>query len=571
MNQLITQLQALPSHSTNHFVIAEIGFGSALNFLSAWMAWEKYAPPLASLYFIAADVMPISLTDLTRSLALLPHLQDKMQLLLNAYPSLTPGFHRLVFAKGRINLLLMVGDIISNYHALLSCGDNILEPALRNWSVNFWFLNGTEPSPELRHVMDLLSKNDTLNPPVKRIKRYTPWHLTLPIQHQKHAIILGAGLAGCCTAAALANRGWRVTLIDEAEEVGGGASGNQYAVLYPKFSVFHSPLNDFMLSAFIFAVRFYRELLLHFPIGELAGILQLPSKNQSHSLQLQAWFARYPALGRLVTAEQASILAGIDVKSAGVFVPDAGWIDLKALCYELIQTPGITLIAKTRVELLNYNAGFWSIDEHRSNVLVIANGFQANQFKETAHLPLMPVFGQMTVIASNDESSKLRLPLCGDGHIVPARLGMHGIGATYHPGTVITQTMVADDLCNLSKLANMPTDGIWSLDVIDHWSGIRAATPDYLPLVGPIADVDGFKQQLHGLTTDAKRWIPTTGAYYPGLYACTGFGSRGLTTIPLAAENLAAMLNHEPPSLPRSLLQALSPARFLCRSLSKNV
>ena len=40
-----------------------------------------------------------------------------------------------------------------------------------------------------------------------------------------HAIVIGAGLAGATTARALAERGWRVTVIDP-QGIANGASGN---------------------------------------------------------------------------------------------------------------------------------------------------------------------------------------------------------------------------------------------------------------------------------------------------------------------------------------------------------
>ncbi len=50
-------------------------------------------------------------------------------------------------------------------------------------------------------------------------------------------------------------------------------------------------------------------------------------------------------------------------------------------------------------------------------------------------------------------------------------------------------------------------------------------------------------------------------------FVCSGFGSRGLTTIPLCTEWLAAFINNEPSNLPRTMVQSFSPARFLRRKI----
>ncbi|MCB1844299.1 MAG: FAD-dependent oxidoreductase, partial [Halioglobus sp.] len=97
--------------------------------------------------------------------------------------------------------------------------------------------------------------------------------------------------------------------------------------------------------------------------------------------------------------------------------------------------------------------------------------------------------------------------------------------------------------------------------------GQRCASPDYLPLVGPVPDVAAFITRFAGLRRNARQYIDQQAPCLPGLYVSTGHGSRGLTSTPLAAEMLASMICNEPLPLERSLSRALSPARFLVRDL----
>jgi tRNA 5-methylaminomethyl-2-thiouridine biosynthesis bifunctional protein len=69
------------------------------------------------------------------------------------------------------------------------------------------------------------------------------------------------------------------------------------------------------------------------------------------------------------------------------------------------------------------------------------------------------------------------------------------------------------------------------------------------------------------LAKNANARIKATGAYLPGAYINVGHGSRGLTSTPLCAELLAALITGEPRPLPRDLRQSLSPARFIIRDL----
>jgi len=105
---------------------------------------------------------------------------------------------------------------------------------------------------------------------------------------------------------------------------------------------------------------------------------------------------------------------------------------------------------------------------------------------------------------------------------------------------------------------------------LDGRVGFRCASPDYLPLVGPVPAREQFLQTFAGLRNNARQRIDSRGDYVPGLYLNTAHGSRGLTSTPLAAELLASLICREPLPLPRSLCRALAPARFLIRDLSRN-
>ena len=100
--------------------------------------------------------------------------------------------------------------------------------------------------------------------------------------------------------------------------------------------------------------------------------------------------------------------------------------------------------------------------------------------------------------------------------------------------------------------------------------GFRCASPDYLPLVGPVPDRAAFLRDFAGLRSNARQVIALRGQYLPGLFLSTAHGSRGLTSTPLAAELLASQICAEPPPLSRELGRALAPARFIIRDLCRN-
>lgn len=616
------------------FIIAETGFGTGLNFLLAWSLWQECALPDARLHFISCDKHPLQKEDLARCLMLWPQLQAYAKQLLSVYPVLTPGIHTL-FLNQQVTLTLMLGDAVDCYSELLACGDDVLEKNLRPWYVDVWFLDGFAPAKnpdmwqmpllmlmrqlstagttfstfsaagEIKRGLEALgfrtekckgygqkramlrgelsansrlasvADQEGLKPQPRKSHRLTPWAIPTPcVWDERRAIILGAGLAGCYLADALTRRGWQVTVIDARDKVGCGASGNAYAVLYPQLSAYRSPLTEFMLNAYLFAVRTYQSILTQRNCGELKGILQLSYRESEQAFQqrFHSWLQHYPELGRWVEPNQASKVAGLSLTQGGLFIPQAGWLNVPELCQFLIDRSRADWLPSTHVSSIHYEDRLWHVAGKDAPVLILANGYMAHQFAETNYLQLKAMHGQMTMIEATDSSAQLNIPLSGDAHVVPAHLGFHGVGATYHPDVLTPACFSRDDNENLANLAALPTQNVlWSSEISGHWRGIRGACPDYLPVVGPVADPQAFAQRFAVLAHDNKRWVASPGTFYPGLFVCAGFGSRGLTSIPRSAEYLASLIHQEPHGLPRHLVRAISSARFLLRTLSRRL
>jgi len=130
-------------------------------------------------------------------------------------------------------------------------------------------------------------------------------------------------------------------------------------------------------------------------------------------------------------------------------------------------------------------------------------------------------------------------PVNGHGSLVPAvplqgRLGWV-TGSSFDRDDTDTTLRGADQQHNFGKLKTLLPAAAQALapqfdnDQAQGWSGIRCATPSRLPALGPLEDT-------------------------PGLWACCGLGSRGLTFAALCAELLVARLHGEP--LPVELRQA---------------
>ncbi|WP_439849754.1 bifunctional tRNA (5-methylaminomethyl-2-thiouridine)(34)-methyltransferase MnmD/FAD-dependent 5-carboxymethylaminomethyl-2-thiouridine(34) oxidoreductase MnmC [Pseudomonas syringae] len=595
-------------------IIGETGFGTGLNFLCAWQLFEACAPAGARLHFVSVEKYPLSRADLQRALALWPELSTFAQPLLEQYVAVHEGFQRLVFDDGRVTLTLLVGDALQ------------MLPQL-DGQIDAWFLDGFAPAknpemwtPELFAELARLSTSATtigtftstgwvrrsLNAAGFKMKRVPgighkwevlrgafiawpegvttasaakPW-FARPAPHtgERKALVIGAGLAGCATAESLAQRGWHVSLLERHAAPAQEASGNPQGVLYLKLSAHGTTLSQLILSGF----GYTRRLLERLQRGvdwDACGVLQLTFDDKEALRQKQLAEAFPDTLLHLLDQPQAEARSGIALNSGGLFYPEGGWVHPPALCHAQAAHPNIRLITHRQALELRRVDDQWQvwggeqlIDS--ASVVVLAGAADIKQFSQSAELPLKRIRGQITRLPQTQASTALRSVVCAEGYVAPARLGEHTLGASFDFNSTDLTPNLADHLDNLGLLREISADLTARLEAADlpheqlqGRAAFRCTSPDYLPIVGPLADRDGFVQTYAALSKDARQVPDIACPWLEGLYVNSGHGSRGLITAPLCAELIAAWLDNEPLPLPRSVAEACHPNRFALRSL----
>lgn len=633
-NQLPERWQSL--RAGEGFVIGETGFGSGLNFLVAGSLWLASAPETAVLHYVSVEKHPLARGDFECALAQWPAFAALATELARDYPPPVAGCHRLVLAGGRIQLTLLLGDAVAMLNQLRAPD----HPAVRHGTapkIDAWFLDGFAParnpdmwSPALFAQLAALSragtsfatftaagnvrrgladagfavtkvaghgsKRDMLRgeflalpapaetaapQPQRRRPAGAPWHLgaaeygTAP----GTAAIIGAGIAGCTSARALAERGWQVTLYDRTA-VASGASGNPQGVLYPRLTAEPSAFGAINLAALLFAQNYYRDFWRD-GFGDNCGVLLLP-ETAAHAEQLRRIAARHPAeIARLVEAPQLTAIAGVPLAAdSGLLLPGLGWIDPTAVCRRLVEHPRIAVRSTEIVALSRDGAEGWQLSHRRGeitgsyDVLVLANATELARFEQTRHLPLKTIHGQISICPATPASKKLRTVICGAGYLGPAVGGRHTFGATYDLSATHLEVRSDGHRDNLAKLG--ATDprlpeilGAPDPAQLSGRAGLRCVTPDYLPLVGPAPIEHLMLETFAPLRRDARADIPCPGSYWPGLFIHGGHGSRGLSHAPLCATLLADLIEGRPRPLTQELVIALNPARFLIRALKR--
>mgnify|MGYP005810628523 CR=1 FL=1 len=631
-NRLEERWPNLPAGAA--FVIGETGFGSGLNFLVAGSLWLAHAPANSVLHFVSVEKYPLARADLERALA---RWRDHAALaaeLVRDYPPPVPGCHRLELAGGRIQLSLLLGDAAAMLEQVRAT-DHPSAGRGAGPRIDAWFLDGFAParnpdmwSPELFAQLAALShsgttfatftaagsvrrgladagfavakcpgygrKRDMLrgefmapspaasaSAPDAQRRASAPWYLGAAEYGARPgtAAVIGAGIAGCSTARALAERGWQVTLYDRAG-IASGASGNPQGVLYPRLSADDSAFGNFNLAALLFAQRWYRRFWQH-GLGRDCGVLLLP-ENPAQTAQLRRIAARQPAdIARLVAPADFANLAGLPLAAeCGLLLPGLGWTEPATLCRRLADHPRIAL-RNAEVHALTPSGGGWQLEESGGAaaapcaIAVLANAADMGGIAQTRHLPLRVIRGQISICPATPASEKLRTVVCGAGYLAPAAGGVHTMGATYDLGETDLAVSAAGHRVNLAKIA--ATDarlaevlGAPDPDRLSGRTALRCVTPDYLPLAGPAPIAERMLEIFAPLRRDARAALDHPGCYWPGLFIHGGHGSRGLSHAPLCAALLADLVAGRPRPLPRELVIALNPARFLIRDLKRN-
>ncbi|MGE3335921.1 MAG: bifunctional tRNA (5-methylaminomethyl-2-thiouridine)(34)-methyltransferase MnmD/FAD-dependent 5-carboxymethylaminomethyl-2-thiouridine(34) oxidoreductase MnmC [Rhodospirillaceae bacterium] len=586
------------------FCIAELGFGTGLNFLAAWDLWRRTRTPGSRLHYVAVEGFPLTGAELRECLAPWDEVKTLARALVSIYPEPQRGFHR-VFPSvdhdedGAVALTLLYGD-----------AEEMLEQLEAR--VDAWFLDGFAPdkNPDMwsqevfshvarlsrdgaraatysvagtvRHGLDNAgfditrtagfgAKREMLKARFRGVAQppaLQPWFAHAPhASSPGHAAIIGAGLAGAHAAAALTKRGWRTTVIDRHDELACEASGVPRAVMAPRLTAAPALDGRFYAAAWRYALAKRGDAYAH------AGSLQLDGGGDAPRFEEIVASAVLPgAYVSHVDAAEASDIAGLTLKQGGLYFPQGGWQEPRKICAALTAETEMRLGAAAAA--LTHTGGRWRVDDAEgrviieADVVILANALGLKQFREAAWLPLEARRGQLTLAPTNARAESLRTVLLYGGFLTPAHHGVHELGATFDMETG-TDLRAGDHLRNLDDLARV-APGLFTPNAdLGGFAAVRCMSPDHLPMVGPLPEYGAYLEDFASLR-HGHPWARYPDArYQPGLYVLTGLGARGAVSAPLAAELLACHITGEPWPMERDIATALHPARFLVRELKR--
>ncbi|MFM8899310.1 MAG: FAD-dependent 5-carboxymethylaminomethyl-2-thiouridine(34) oxidoreductase MnmC [Burkholderiales bacterium] len=604
------------SETLSRCTVLQTQFGCGELFLALWQAWRQLPEPRGRLDVIALCSHPPQRQALPAAQA-----YDAPVALVQAlhaqWPPLTPNVHSLVFEAGRVRLLLALGE---PWHVL----PELVAP------IDAFFLGDEAGAPDIPWhasvykglarlavpgaTVALRSSNASHHPGLRSAgfelhPRDNAWQAhfaphptqrTVPMgRHapgkrsgEKHAVIVGGGLAGCASAWALARLGWRCTVVDEQATVAMGASGNRAGLFHGVVHGSDGSHARWGRAAALRCTQALQEAIEQYAqqqhgiadakvLGEMRGLLRLQdSDGDATQMAAVLQAAGLPAdYVQAFGAAQASLASGLGeqaLQQAAWFYPRGGWLRPALLCQHWLQTSQAVFLGSRRVARLQPDGDEWLLLDAQGQCVahapqvVLANAQQASTLlATTGHAqswPLLSLRGQVSEVPLASSPFPLRLPLAGSGYCLPVVNGKLLFGATNDADDDDPHLRPADHDSNLNQLvkllgAAMPnllrtsSEASWTGRV-----GWRCTAVDRLPLVGPV-----LKSDASTMLTAPLRQLPRV----TGLHVCTALGSRGITWAALAGEVVASYVSGAAMPVESSLLDAIDPVRFAARETRK--
>ncbi len=602
--------------SEGDFVIAEMGFGTGLNFLAACRLWLNTCPE-KQLHFVSVDKHPLLKQDLHAALQLWPALHIYSAELLEHYPELTPGWHRLHLFSGRVCLTLYFGEV-----------DQFLLDS--RYIADAWFLDGFAPSLNESMWSDSLYKQiSLLSKPTTSFATYTaagsvrrglqavgfevnkqkgygnkrellrgelveqqqrsslasdaPWFshsCDARNKDGKEITIIGAGLAGAFTARKFADNGYRVHVIEAEHAAAQKASGNKQAMIYCRFSAYNSVQYAFYHQAYLYSLAALKQQPAVFQTGLLD--VAYDKKSQQRLRQLKETEVWPESLLRFLDDKEARDLIGMPIDKQCIYMPQGGYVNPVELCENLLRHENIIMKKNCHVDDIQFIDNAWVLSDKHSKVLstsallVLTTAEACLQFDQCQFLSLKSIRGQVTHIKENEFSKRLQMPICYEGYVAPSQNGEHSLGASFNLHDASSQISQKDDFDNLNKLSVSLPDIYKEMrlreeDIVGARVGARCHATDYLPVVGPIPDLNYFENNYHDLRHGRLKKVYKQGRFSKGLFINVAHGSRGVVSAPLSAELLYSYTHSQGVfPLGEKVRHALHPARFLIKKIKRN-
>lgn len=501
------------------------------SFIRLWERWKQDPRRPDRLHVVALSASLLDASVLrSRLLAQTPaSLHAMVEQLVAQWPLNLPGTHRLDFEELAVTLTIAVGP------------PDVTRPRVAVAADAVW--DGEE--------VPVTFPDDVSSEPITPTDRML--RLAVEQKEARHAVVVGAGIAGAGVAHALALRGWRVQVLDLSARRQQEHGAHVAAALTPMVT------RDDDIRARLSRAGSLRAHARWSQVSEdilwRCGALQL-QRVSGRIVDLKAVLAGLsfpPQWVRFVEASEASDIAGLQLERGGLFFPTAARIRPERLIEALLETKGIERL-EVHVEHVERIERQWHVLNEQGEAcavapqLILAGAVGTQDILRRSALlepssrlsGMHALGGEITFIPERALAGGPRCIVSGDGYVLPALEGQCVVGSSYVHGAQRITPSILGGLGNIERATGLLGrvqlhEGLNNLDVehLGGWAGWRAVLPGRLPFVGPLANTEG-------------------------LWVASGLASRGLTWSSLAGDLIAAALNGEPLPLERDIMDKIS-------------
>ena len=458
----------------SEFNVLEMGFGAGLNFLCAF---KRFKNTDKFLNFVSIEKTPIARDDLAKIYANFSELTDVSGELLNAYPPLVCGFHRLNLAPN-VTLTLCFGDVDTVLDELSFIADAVfmdgfapakneamwservcakianlcapgaavctysasgaLKRALQNSGFEVNLLKGYGKKREMlraKFTGERQAENEIW------FSRFDPAATIAP----KTALIIGGGVAGCVCAFKLRQRGLDVTITEKRSDIALNGSGNHCGILMPLITKPTVNLGRMHMNAFLQAARFYERNL---------GAQEIEFCGATDYAYEQKTLERFYEWHEFDSDNGVFELKFDSEPYASTFIFKGAKARPRKMCKA--ASAGIKTLLNcefTGFETLESGAVRARFKDGRSidaDVLVLAVGSESMELFADYDIRLSSVRGQVTHIKP---AVWTPVPFSAKGYVCPPVDGVQVIGATYDRNLFLDEPRSSDDEKNLADVA----------------------------------------------------------------------------------------------------------------------
>ena len=545
--------------------IAELGFGTGLNFILTWRLWKKNRKPNSSLTYISFEKAPLSKKEMTRVYKKFKELNDFSDQLIQKLTDNYKTNRTIYFKSENINLILIYDDfsLLTNF----------------DFKADIWFLDGFAPSknPEVwdnsyyKNIYNRTNLKGSLSTftssglvrrglaqagfnvtkvsgfgqkreMLKAIKIEPDIKLKVNLNYENTigpVAIIGAGISGASLAYAFRKRNIECYIVEKSSNVASGASGNKLALQMPKMTADNSPYGLMSLEAFTFSRNLAKELKAA-PRSD--GLILLPSRDREIIKFKKLLESGWP--NDLIQRYTDKINCfNIDNY---IYMRSSGIVDNIKFIKRLID--GVKIFFNfnvTKIKSTKNNSKI--IHNEQGNVLnaqtvIWANGYNITDICDK--IPIEPVSGQVTFLKSNPQTSKLKLNFSYGQFFSQSFKGYHQIGSSFNSNTNVNFNQI-DQNKNLSFIPEFLKQRIINsnVDLNEYRVSVRSSTKDRMPF---FCNLNEIKQNK-----------------YENEYVLGGMGAWGFVYAPYYAELMVRELLNENPIINSKLDKLLRINRLL--------